>query len=281
MENNLILKKFFSKTTLNDLLSLKHSDIFDSVVRRYIKNPNGKKYDELVSEIYTFISKEYRTEYFYKNTILNKLLFKKHDYKKTIALTELPVGKSKADFVMINGMGVVYEIKTELDNLNRLQTQIDDYYKAFRQVVIVTYNDNIDKVISVVPDSVGIMELTKREALKIIRESQSISNYLDYSTIFKILRKQEFENVLKNNGIELPDVIQFNYYKECFNLITTIEIEKLQKEMLSQLKGRMRIETAEFCKATPSELRFLTYFDATIRTKSEDFEIMMKKNYGG
>lgn len=281
MNNNLILKRFFSKTTLNDLLSQKNSNIFDCVVRRYIKNPNGKKYDELISEIYTYIGKEYRTEYFYKNTILNKLLFKKHDYRKTIALTELPVGKSKADFIMINGKGIVYEIKTELDNLERLETQIYDYYKAFKQVVIVTYNENIDKVISIVPKYVGIMELTKRHALKTIREPQNNSNYLDYYTIFKILRKHEFENILINNKLGLPDVIQFKYYNECFNLIKTMEIEKLQKEMLSQLKMRMRIETVEFCKSTPSELRFLTYFDSTFKTKSDEFEMIMKKNYGG
>ena len=46
-----------------------------------------------------------------------------------LALTELPVGDSKADFIMINGRGVVYEIKTDLDNLLRLENQIRDYYR--------------------------------------------------------------------------------------------------------------------------------------------------------
>lgn len=41
-----------------------------------------------------------------------------------MALTELPIGDSKADFIMINGRGVVYEIKTDLDNLNRLNSQL-------------------------------------------------------------------------------------------------------------------------------------------------------------
>lgn len=281
MENNLILKRFFSKKMLNDLLSHDHSNIFDCVVRRYVKNPDGKKYDELISEIYTYIGKEYRTEYLYKNIILNKLLFKKHDYKKTVALTELPIGESKADFIMINGKGVVYEIKTELDNLERIETQIKDYYKAFTEVIIVTHRENIDKVLSTVSEKVGIIELTKRQALKMIREPQVSHDKLDYYTIFKILRKYEFENILISNSITLPDVIQFEYYRECFELIKKIEIKKLQKEMLYQLKARMRIETVEFCKTTPSELRFLTYFDANFRTKCDEFETIMKKNYGG
>jgi len=281
MNNNLILKRFFSKSMLADLLSQKKSNVFDCVIKRYIKNPDGKTYDELISEIYTYMSKEYRTEYLYKNTILNKLLFVKHDYKKTIALTELPIDKSKADFVMINGKGVVYEIKTELDNLDRIETQIQDYYKAFTEVVVVTYEDNIKKVMTTVPPSVGIMLLTKRQALKPIRNAEIVDKYLDHYTIFKILRKNEFEQILLNNKLKLPDVIQFEYYKECYNLIKNINIQKLQKEMLEQLKTRMRIETVEFCMDSPKELRVLTYFDSTIRTKRNEFKTAMKKSYGG
>lgn len=170
MDNNLILKRFFSKSMLHDLLSGEKNDVFDCVVKRFIADSTGKSYGELVSEIYAYMGKNYRTEYFYKNTMLNKLLIKHHDYKRTIVLSELPIGNSKADFVMINGKGVVYEIKTELDNLERLNSQITDYYKAFSEVVIVTYENNIEKVKKCVPDSVGIMLLTKRKALRMIRE---------------------------------------------------------------------------------------------------------------
>ena len=62
-----------------------------------------------------------------------------HSVNTTTALTEVAIAKSKADFVLINGKAVVYEIKTELDNLERLCSQIDDYYKAFDHVAVVTY----------------------------------------------------------------------------------------------------------------------------------------------
>jgi hypothetical protein len=266
---------------LADLLSQKKNSVFDCVIKRYIKDPDGKTYDELISEIYTFMGKEYRTEYLYKNTIINKLLFAKHDYKKTVALTELPIDKSKADFVMINGRGVVYEIKTELDNLDRIESQIQDYYKAFTEVVVVTYEANLAKVMDTVPQSVGIMVLTKRQALKSIRNAEIVDKYLDYYTIFKILRKNEFEQILMDNGLKLPEVIQFEYYKKCYSLIKSIDVYKLHKDMLEQLKTRMKIETVEFCIGSPKELRLLTYFDNTLRSKISEFETVMKKHYGG
>ena len=172
MDNNLVLKRFFSKNMVHDLLLGKEERLFNYVVRRYIKDPEGKSYETLISEIYSVMNKEYRTEYYYKNTMLNKLLFKNHDYRKTIALTELPVGNSKADFVMINGKGIVYEIKTELDNLERLGGQIHDYYKAFTNVYIVTYRENLERIENTVDNSVGIMVLTKRNALKTMRKPE-------------------------------------------------------------------------------------------------------------
>lgn len=281
MKSDLVLKRFFSKAMLASLLSTSHSGTFDCVIKRYVKNPKGKTYDELISEIYSYIGKEYRTEYFYKNTLLNKLLFSKHDYKKTIALTELPINKSKADFVMINGKGIVYEIKTELDNLERIETQIQDYYKAFTEVVVVTHEKNIEKVMEIVPKSVGVMLLTKRQALKSIRNTEIVDEYLDYYTIFKILRKNEFEKIIEDNKLIFPEVNQFEYYKACYNLLQGIDITQFQKEMLKQLKTRMRIETVEASWNFPEELRALTYFYEAIGAKREELEEVLRKSYGG
>ena len=281
MGNNLILKRFFSKAVLHNLLSGNDEGIFDCVVRRYVVEPKGKPYGKLISEIYTYMDKEYRTEYYYKNTMLNKLLLKKHNYKKTIVLTELPIGNSKADFIMINGKGTVYEIKTELDNLDRINSQIEDYYKAISEVVIVTYTDNIEKVLETVPETVGIMELTKRRALRTVRDSMEVYSKLDYYTIFKILRKYEFEYILATQGYDLPRVSQFQYYSGCFNLINKIDICVLQKLMLKELKKRMRIETVEFSIDVPEELRFLIYFDNTILDYKDTFFTTLNRIYGG
>lgn len=281
MTSNLILKRFFSKAMLHDLLSEKQNDIFDCVIEKYVPAPQGKTYSELISEVYSYIGKEYRTEYFYKNILLNKLMLKKHDYKKTIALAELPIANSKADFVMINGRGIVYEIKTELDNLDRINSQISDYQKAFSEIFIVTYQENLEKVIALVPEKVGIMQLTKRKALKVIREPIIDTSNFDYYTIFKLLRKGEFENIIKSNGFLLPEVVQFEYYKECFNLIQNIEIETLQEQMLRELKKRTKAEIVELSLNVPVELRGLTYFDNNVLAYQNNFEVMLNKSYGG
>ncbi len=63
-----------------------------------------------MKSLYNYL-KVYRNEYFYKNTILNKLLLGRHSINTTTALSEMPIGKSIADFILLNGKGVVDEIK--------------------------------------------------------------------------------------------------------------------------------------------------------------------------
>jgi len=281
VKNNLILNRFFSKKMLDNLLSKSDTRLFNTVIRRYVKEPNGKQYSQLISEVYAYINKEYRNEYFYKNTLINKLLFKKHNYLKTAVLTELPIAKSKADFIMINGKGVVYEIKTELDNLDRILNQVDDYYKAFSEVVIVTHSANIERICDILPEYVGIIELTKRGALKTFRNSIKHSENLDYNVIFKILRKTEFESILCKRNKQLPIISEFKYYKESLELIKEIDINELQMEMLKQLKTRTNIETVEFSLEFSEELRFLLYFHQGAVKNKDEVRKLLNQNYGG
>jgi hypothetical protein len=112
--NQLILNRFFTQNTFTDLLREQFNSAYCEVIKRYIKDNETKSNRILISEIYEIMTRSYRNEYVYKNTLLNRLLLTKHSLKTTTALTEIPISRSKADFVLINGKAVVYEIKTEL-----------------------------------------------------------------------------------------------------------------------------------------------------------------------
>lgn len=93
-----------------------------------------------------------------------------HSPKTTIALTEVPIAGSKADFILINGKAVVYEIKTALDNFERLEGQLEDYYKAFSRVVVVTAEQHYEELKKRLKDSpAGIYVLTSKGTLSIKR----------------------------------------------------------------------------------------------------------------
>ena len=107
-----ILNKIFSRSTFRNCFDNGYDKTYSQVVRRYVDNGTGKQNSELISQIYNVLREGYRNEYYYKNTLLNKLLLGIHSVNTTTALTEIPIAKSKADFVLINGKAVVYEIKS-------------------------------------------------------------------------------------------------------------------------------------------------------------------------
>lgn len=281
-ENNLALKRLFTRNTMDDLISNKKNNLFTYTVERYLENTNEKSNNELITDIYSIMGKRYRNEYFYKNTLLNKLLLGKHSLNTTTALTEVPIGKSKADFIMINGKGIVYEIKTELDTLDRLEHQINDYYKVFKYVNVVTCEEHYEKLMDKLKDTkVGIYVLTKSNKISTRKEPEEENRYLDYNTIFKFLRKGEFENIILQNIGYLPETTEFKYYKECYKLFQEIDLEIIHKNMLHILKKRVLIDIDEYKKVVPYELRFLIYFS---KYDKEDYKLLdkfLKIQFGG
>lgn len=277
------LNRVFTRNMLRHFMDGKTDNVYATVVKRYICNPNQKKNRQLISEIYCELKNNYRNEYFYKNTLLNKLLLGVHSVNTTTALTEVPIAKSKADFVLINGKAVVYEIKTELDNLERLSSQIDDYYKAFDHVAVVTFEKNLlqlQKVLDSIDKPVGIYVLRKNGKLGTIQKPQRYIEDLNKEVIFKLLRKNEYENIITHYYGYLPEVTQFKYYTACKQLFLEIPLEESYLYVLKNLKKRMQLEKQEFVKV-PYELKFLAYF---MELKYEDYqklEIFLEQQYGG
>ena len=91
----------------------------------------SKTVNDLIHYAYQHLLKEYRYEYLYKSALLNDFVLRNYSLADTILLNEFRIGKSKADSVLANGTNKVFEIKTELDSSERLNSQVADYYKAF------------------------------------------------------------------------------------------------------------------------------------------------------
>ena len=258
--NSILLNRFFTRNTFRQLLDDGESKTYTAVIRRYVTDADSRTNGECISEIYQYLQKNYRNEYYYKNTLLNKLLLGAHSPRTTTALTEVPVGKSKADFILINGKAVVYEIKTELDNFDRLEGQLEDYYTAFSRVVVVTSEDNyleIDRKLKGTPT--GIYILTKRGTLSRRKEPEEKLDSLSKSTMFKILRKAEYENIFSDLALPLPSVSQFDYYRACKSLFESLSIDMAYQYFVKELKRRSRVVIDEYKTVLPA-LRFLVYF---------------------
>lgn len=282
-ENNLILNRLFTQNVFFNMIDTHNNTTYGTVIQRFVNDPEDKDNGTLISEVYKFMAKSYRNEYFYQNTLLNKLLLGKHSINTTTALTQIPISKSKADFILINGKAVVYEIKTELDTFERLDTQLRDYFKAFNHVCVVTSESQYDRAASILEDtSVGIYVLTQQNTIsaKLRKEPVEDNSRLDHTAIFKVLNKREFENTLLQYFGELPVASQAFYYGECLKQFSQIPILEAYKLALKQLKKRNRIEVNEFEKI-PYELKSLIYFSSPSTSDWRAINGFLNQKFGG
>lgn len=282
-QNNSILTRVFTQNTLKDFINCPNDvSILSSIVKRYEISYNDEtKNESVISEIYQYLGNSYRNEYFYKNTLLNKLIISAHRLNTTTALTEVPVAKSKADFIMINGKAVVYEIKTELDTFERLESQIADYYKAFDHVCVVTSVSQSKELMEKFVDTpVGIYVLTEKNTIKHLKEPEKFDEQLDKEQIFKILNKPEYENIVRQINKSLPSVTPVNYYRECKKIACELPIEKLYELFLKELKKRNKIDIVDF-DTIPYALRFLVYFSKFNKTQIKSLNEYLNKSYEG
>lgn len=262
MADYAILNRMFTQKNMKDLIYRNNSKIYEEIVSEYINDLDTCTNFDLINEIYCLLSRQYRNEYFYENTLVNKLLFGVHSPNTTTALSQIPISESKADFILINGRATVFEIKTELDSFYRLETQLKNYYKAFKFVVVVTSENQFSELYQLLQNTpVGINVITRDGTIsrKLKKEPKEMNKDLEHKIIFDMLHKNEFENIIYKYFNELPNTAPAYYYDECFNMFKRIPMEYVQDNILIEMKKRKAISKRKF-REIPYPLKAVSYF---------------------
>lgn len=188
----------------------------------------------------------YRAEYVYKNAIARKILLGCHSLQTTKFLTEFRVEQCKADVVLINGTSTVYEIKTELDSLDRLQSQLLSYCRVFDHVYVATHDSFAKKLEEVVDDRVGIIVLSDNYSFRKIKKAVSNKHAVVQTAIFDSLRREEYMRILRDAKFEIPNVPNTQIYSVCKKLFSQLDPITAHDGMVKVLHER---EPSEALKA--------------------------------
>jgi len=235
------LSKIFSPTILKELCSTGNSKklrkILDELNLLYQVDLK-KNLESFFNDVYKVLLKNYRNEYIYRNIIIKKILLGIHSLNTAHLINECRVGNSKADCVILNGTSTVYEIKTQFDTFSRLHSQLDDYKKAFEYVYIVVPIETLKKLEGYnLDENIGIMVLNKNSTISKTRLAKSNKNYFNKETIFDILRKNEYIEII-SKYYEIPSIPNTKIYTYCKRLFTELDIELIHAELVQILKKR-------------------------------------------
>lgn len=192
----------------------------------------------ILDDLYNIMLGNYRCEYVFKNSIANSIFLKMHSPHKSLMLSEFRSGICRADVVILNGTSSVYEIKTELDSLTKLTTQLGEYRKVFDKIYVVTSFAMEDKIVSTVEEDIGILCLGEDTKLRTVRRSTSHKESTSPAHIFDCMRRSEFVAAVKKATGSAPDVPNSRIYSECRDIFCKLTPSVAHGLMVSAIRRR-------------------------------------------
>ncbi len=180
--------------------------------------------------------KAYRYEYVYKAAVTHKLLLGVHSLRSASMLSEFRIGACKADLVILNGTSTVYEVKSERDNLDRLENQIAAYRKVFARVNVIAAEEHVNSISACIPDDVGILVLSDRHHISTIREAANHPESIEPCKVFESLTKEESLLILDRLGVPSPQVPNTKFHAEMLKIFADFAPLSLHECMIGVLK---------------------------------------------
>lgn len=159
--------------------------------------------------------------------VLKYKLFKQFiNKKRIIAAFEMKVNNSRLDFLTINGHSTSFEIKSQLDNLLKLDKQISDYILAFDYNYLIVDECHLEKVKKIAPDSFGLWTYGNGKYSK-----------LKNATLNKEI-KPEFQLDLLTKNELIQSFPRFNGSKK--EILKNLESDEINTRFKRTLKTRYR-----------------------------------------
>ena len=229
------------------------------------------KYDA----VYDYLLKNYRNEYVFKNTIINKILLGKHSLTTSTAFNEFQVFGCKLDLLVLNGKSKAYEIKTKYDNFSRLKIQLETYLKFFDEVYVVldeqTYSED-SNMLSSLNDRIGILVFTQKNNLSNKKKAKSNTKFIKSENMVSLLRKDEYLDIIKSSfGKDLSDIPNTKIYDIAKQWFAKFDGQKAHQLTIEKLKFRKQYikESRKIIETAPVSIKNLLINNTSVEDLSK------------
>ncbi|MBP5979771.1 MAG: sce7726 family protein [Halomonas sp.] len=245
--------QLFTSKRINDIAEGDFNFILEMAAFHEKKLPHIFSVLDVFELCFLELSKSYRAEYYFKSIVAKKILFGIHSLNTATVIPEFRVGKNKADCVVLNGKSVCYEIKSRYDNLSRLPEQLNSYQKIFDQVVVVTSDEHLEKVLCNVPCDVGVIELTKRNTLRVVKSANDNKEPVDVSVLMRSLRLKEYKEMVRLVTGKTPLQNNTEIFEVCERELSQVSSQVLREIFCKVLKETRKIDK-EYVTNLPESL---------------------------
>lgn len=241
---NYILSQIFSPSLVKNLNDSNYEKIIQNILvsSGLYSTLEDWNLSHALSVAYNYLKANYRCEYVYKNEIANQLHLTYHDCSSSALLKEVSSHHSIADIVIVNGRSVAYEIKTELDNLDRLSSQLSSYIMLYDEVNIVTHRTAIDIIRRKVDKRIGIIILNNDGILEKVRNAKNNLQYFDPEKAIFTLRQSELVLGYEKLKGKFPNMGSGLVFQFCWDWYLSLSKKQAHKLFADALRSRKLLD---------------------------------------
>ena len=151
-----------------------------------------------------------------------------------VTIFELKINSSRVDISRINNKSIAYEIKTELDTLDKLDKQIADYSKVFELIYVIIHPSHFKKVSELIPPHCGVITYNLKNGIcKFSFKKKALQNKnIDSNAQISTLSNRELDLILKTSKIHILETDRKMKEKIIFENFTDKKINTLYKKVL-------------------------------------------------
>ncbi|ENX56398.1 hypothetical protein F885_03774 [Acinetobacter higginsii] len=247
------IAKVFNSSVLNEISNGNFSYV-EKIASKYFCSDDQISLRDFYQHAFSYLQNHYQNEYYYKSLIVKKILLGRHSLNTATMLTEFRVGVNKADCVILNGKSTCYEIKTDYDSLVRLADQLESYTQLFDEVYVVCSSKFQQAVLELAPFGVGILELSERCTLKMVRKAQNRTNPINKTLLMQSLRQHEYKELaelLTGEQINLPNTL---LYHGCLSVIESVADDKTLSNKYIKILKKSRKNNDRLINNLPNSL---------------------------
>jgi hypothetical protein len=156
-----------------------------------------------------------------------------------VLLPEFRVGRSIVDFLAVTDALHAVEIKSDLDNTSRLDSQLHDYRKIAPLVSVMASKRVVERVIAI-PEfqTIGLHWLDVDGRVETVRDARFSRESLDSEVLMRSLRRAEYLRVLSALGVTVPDLPNTRVFSYALSASRNLDPLVFHNAVAEQLRER-------------------------------------------
>lgn len=178
-----------------------------------------------------------------KAIVLTKLLSEKVADRKSFISNEFKLGpERRADIALFNGTDFIgVEVKSDFDNLKRLEGQHSAYSKVFDRIIVVVAERHLSRIVYDHCERADLWSVSPFGQVRLIREAQE-APIASKTALADLLQKSDLAKLV---GMERGSRIT---RAALYSMLEEIDVESVRAAVVRSFNGRFEISSRRFFK---------------------------------